>query len=66
MYSSFGVKVIVPSTATLTVPSVVAITCAIPGVKSVPLIDTILKVSPSKSVSKSSGVNVTVPSSATV
>ena len=48
-----------------TVPLVTAITCAVP-VNVVPLMLVMLKILPSTSVSKLNGVNVTVPSSATV
>ena len=61
-----GVKVITPAAVTFTVPLVTAITCAMPGVKVVPLMLVMLKASPSTSLSPVNGVKVTVPSSATV
>ena len=62
-----GVNVIVPSAATSTVPPVTGMLCAVPGVKVVPLMLVIVKVSTSTSVSAVSGVKVIAePSSATV
>ena len=60
-----GVKVITPVAEMFTVPLVTAMVCT-PPLKVVPLIEVIVRVSPSTSESNASGVRVTVPSSATV
>ncbi|MNY77544.1 hypothetical protein D3C86_2174880 [compost metagenome] len=61
-----GVKLITPAAVIFTVPLLTAITWAVPGVRAVPPIETMVKVSPSGSLSKASGFRVTVASSATV
>ena len=61
-----AVNVITPVGDTFTVPPVTAITCAVPGVNGVPLIDTIVNGLFSGSVSNANGVNVTVPTLETV
>ena len=47
-----------PSAATLTVPFVTAMVCATPGVKFVPLMAVIVRLSPSISVSPFNGFSV--------
>ena len=57
---------ITPPVEMLTVPFATVITCAIPGVSNVPLIEIMVKVSLSASLSPFNGVKFTGPSSATV
>ncbi|WP_455424122.1 hypothetical protein, partial [Flavobacterium chungangense] len=54
----FGVKLITPEAVMFTVPLLTVMVWVVP-VKAVPLIDVMLKVSPSTSVSSAKGLNYT-------
>ena len=64
---AFGVKVMTPAVSTLIIPLSTVMSLAVPstGIDS-PLIEVILNVSPSISLSPLSGVKMTEPSSTTV